>query len=62
MLEEVGLQHYTAADAEALAHLLDVYPDAHAEDGPLYSAERYRKQLARHMPRAGWELVAATVY
>ncbi|SBT54911.1 GNAT family N-acetyltransferase [Micromonospora narathiwatensis] len=62
MLENLRLRHYTAEQAEELVdQLVDVYLDAHAEDGSLYNAERYRRQLTMHMPRAGWELVAATV-
>ncbi|MFI5485642.1 GNAT family N-acetyltransferase [Micromonospora echinaurantiaca] len=62
MQEDLRLRHYTAEEAEPLVdQLVDVYLDAHANDGPLYNAERYRKQLAAHMPRPGWELVAATV-
>ncbi|MEU1837461.1 GNAT family N-acetyltransferase [Micromonospora chersina] len=62
MLENLRLRHYEAGQAQELVdQLVDVYLDAHSEDGPLYNAERYRRQLALHMPRAGWELVAATV-
>ena len=62
MLKNLRQRHYRAEDAEDLVdQLVDVYLDAHAEDGPLYNAERYRRQLAMHMPRTGWELVAATV-
>ncbi|SCF34689.1 Acetyltransferase (GNAT) family protein [Micromonospora viridifaciens] len=62
MLENLRLRHYTVEQAEELIdQLVDVYLDAHAKDGPLYNAKRYRQQLAMHMPRAGWELVAATV-
>ncbi|TYC07137.1 GNAT family N-acetyltransferase [Micromonospora sp. WP24] len=61
MVENLQVRHYTAEQAEDLLdQLVDVYLDAHAEDGPLYNADRYRRQLAMHMPRAGWQLVAAT--
>ncbi|TDC38350.1 GNAT family N-acetyltransferase [Micromonospora sp. 15K316] len=61
MLENLQVRHYTAEQAEDLLdQLVDVYLDAHAEDGSLYNADRYRHQLAMHMPRAGWQLVAAT--
>ncbi|KKK06423.1 GNAT family N-acetyltransferase [Micromonospora sp. HK10] len=62
MQKDLRLQHSTAEEAQLLVdHLVDIYLDAHANDGPLYNAERYRKQLAAHMPRPGWELVAAAV-
>ncbi|PWU52352.1 GNAT family N-acetyltransferase [Micromonospora sp. S4605] len=62
MRDDLRLRHYAAEEAQPLVdQLVDVYLDAHANDGPLYNAERYRKQLAAHMPRPGWELVAATV-
>ncbi|RAO52729.1 hypothetical protein LUPAC06_05590 [Micromonospora saelicesensis] len=62
MQEDLRPRHYTAEEAQPLVdQLVDVYLDARANDGPLYNAERYRKQLAAHMPRPGWELVAATV-
>ncbi|NED57582.1 GNAT family N-acetyltransferase [Micromonospora aurantiaca] len=62
MLENLRLRHQTAAEAEGLVEqLVDVYLDAHADDGPRYTAERYEQQLAAHMPREGWELVTAYV-
>ncbi|NJP32039.1 GNAT family N-acetyltransferase [Micromonospora thermarum] len=62
MQEDLRLRHYTAEEAQPLVdQLVDIYLDAHANDGPLYNAERYRKQLAAHMPWPGWELVTATV-
>ncbi|WBC14211.1 GNAT family N-acetyltransferase [Micromonospora sp. WMMA1998] len=60
MTDNVRLRHYSAAEAEnVLAQLVDVYLDAHADDGPLYTAERYEQQLAAHMPRPGWASVTA---
>ncbi len=60
VLENLRLRHETAAGAEGLVdQLVDVYLDAHADDGPRYTAERYEQQLAAHMPREGWELVTA---
>ncbi|WP_409072966.1 GNAT family N-acetyltransferase [Micromonospora chalcea] len=62
MLENLRLRHQTAAGAANLVDLLvDVYLDAHADDGPRYTAERYEQQLAAHMPREGWELVTASL-
>ncbi|MEW2381447.1 GNAT family N-acetyltransferase [Micromonospora sp. NPDC047707] len=62
MQKDLRLRHYTAEEAQTLVdQLIDVYLDAHANDGPLYNTERYGKQLAAHMPRPGWSLVAATV-
>ncbi|KAB1915196.1 GNAT family N-acetyltransferase [Micromonospora sp. AMSO31t] len=62
MLENLRLRHYGAERAQELVdQLMDVYLDAHSEDGPLYNAQRYQRQLTLHMPRAGWELVAARV-
>ncbi|MGV9764558.1 GNAT family N-acetyltransferase [Micromonospora tulbaghiae] len=62
MLENLRLRHQTAAEAEGLVdQLVDVYLDAHADDGPRYTAKRYEQQLAAHMPREGWELVTARV-
>ncbi|MET7468776.1 GNAT family N-acetyltransferase [Micromonospora sp. NPDC005686] len=62
MREHLRLRHQTAAEAEGLVgQLVDVYLDAHAADGPRYTAERYERQLAAHMPRQGWELVSARV-
>ncbi|MEE3919837.1 GNAT family N-acetyltransferase [Micromonospora sp. BRA006-A] len=62
VLENLRLRHQTAAEADGLVEqLVDVYLDAHADDGPRYTAARYEQQLAAHMPREGWELVAARV-
>ncbi|MDO3700968.1 GNAT family N-acetyltransferase [Micromonospora sp. C28SCA-DRY-2] len=62
MQEDWRLRRHTAEEARALVgQLVDVYLDAHAGDGPLYNADRYRQQLAAHMPRRGWELVTAMV-
>lgn len=62
MQKDLRLRHYTAEEAHRLVdHLVDIYLDAHADDGPLYNPERYRTQLAAHTPRPGWELVAAAV-
>ncbi|MFD6635781.1 GNAT family N-acetyltransferase [Micromonospora chalcea] len=60
MVDKLRLRHHTAAEAEVLVdQLVDVYLDAHADDGPRYTAERYEQQLAAHMLRKGWELVTA---
>ncbi|EWM65734.1 acetyltransferase [Micromonospora sp. M42] len=60
MVDKLRLRHHTAAEAEVLVdQLVDVYLDAHADDGPRYTAERYEQQLAAHMLREGWELVTA---
>ncbi|WP_349878821.1 GNAT family N-acetyltransferase [Micromonospora sp. HUAS YX12] len=60
MVQNVRLRHYSAAEAEkVLTQLVDVYLDAHADDGPLYTAERYERQLAAHVPRPGWAAVTA---
>ncbi|MEV0002263.1 GNAT family N-acetyltransferase [Micromonospora sp. NPDC050980] len=60
MVQNVRLRHYSATEAEKLlTQLVDVYLDAHADDGPLYTAERYERQLAAHMPRPGWSSVTA---
>lgn len=62
MLDRLHLQHYTADEARELVdQLVDVYLDAHAKDGPLYNDHRYRRQLAAHVSRDGWALVAASV-
>ncbi|WFF08773.1 GNAT family N-acetyltransferase [Micromonospora sp. WMMD1076] len=62
MGENLRLRRRTAAEAEGLVNqLVDVYLDAHADDGPRYTAERYERQLAAHMPRERWELVTARV-
>ncbi|MBY8872327.1 GNAT family N-acetyltransferase [Micromonospora sp. PLK6-60] len=62
MVENLRLRHHTASQAESMvAQLVDVYLDAHADDGPLYTAERYERQLAMHMPRDGWEMVTASI-
>ncbi|NES16310.1 MULTISPECIES: N-acetyltransferase [Micromonospora] len=62
MLENLRLRRYDTEQAQQLVdQLVDVYLDAHSGDGPLYNAERYQQQLAVHMPRVGWELVAATI-
>ncbi|GAB3063398.1 hypothetical protein GCM10027186_13880 [Micromonospora schwarzwaldensis] len=62
MVENLRLRHHTAIQAERmLGHLVDVYLDAHADDGPRYTAERYEQQLAAHMPRQGWTVVTASI-
>ncbi|MEU5943755.1 GNAT family N-acetyltransferase [Micromonospora sp. NPDC047548] len=62
MVEGLQLRHYNAEEAQELVdQLVEVYLDAHADDGPLYNEQRYRHQLALHMPRAGWELVTTTI-
>ncbi|MGV9369080.1 N-acetyltransferase family protein [Micromonospora tulbaghiae] len=62
MVDKLRLRHHTAAEAELLVdQLVDVYLDAHADDGPRYTAERYEQQLAAHMLRECWELVTARV-
>ncbi|MFI7212016.1 GNAT family N-acetyltransferase [Micromonospora maritima] len=60
MLNGLRLRHYSAPQARGvLTHFVDVYLDAHADDGPRYTAERYERQLAAHMPRLGWASVTA---
>ncbi|MEU1964001.1 GNAT family N-acetyltransferase [Micromonospora sediminicola] len=60
MFDGPRLRHYSAVQARAvLNQLVGVYLDAHTDDGPLYTAERYERQLAAHMPRPGWTSVTA---
>ncbi|WBC10058.1 GNAT family N-acetyltransferase [Micromonospora sp. WMMA1947] len=62
MLENLRPQHQTAAETEGLVEqLVDVYLDAHPDDGPRYTAERCEQQRAAHMPRGSWGLVTAYV-
>ena len=62
MVEDLRLRHHTATQAAGmLGDLVDVYLDAHADDGPRYTADRYEQQLAAHMPRQGWDLVTASI-
>ncbi|MFI7075771.1 GNAT family N-acetyltransferase [Micromonospora sp. NPDC049903] len=62
MSNELGLRHHNAAEAQALTdELVEVYLDAHADDGAFYNEERYRQQLAGHIKVSGWTVVTAQV-
>lgn len=61
MLTELTFTHHDASSAADLVdRLVAVYLDAHADDGPFYTEERYRRQLAGHMPAPGWSGITAS--
>ncbi|MFG1887504.1 GNAT family N-acetyltransferase [Micromonospora sp. NPDC049051] len=62
MIEGLELRHHTADQAAGLIdRLVELYLMVYADGGEFHSEDRYRRQLAGHMQRDGWDLVTATV-
>ncbi|WP_320064997.1 GNAT family N-acetyltransferase [Micromonospora sp. RTGN7] len=62
MIENLNLRHHTAAQAAGLVdQLVGLYLTVYADGDEFHSEDRYRRQLAGHMQRHGWDLVTATV-
>lgn len=55
------LRHHTTDQAAGLTdRLVELYLTVYADGGEFHSEDRYRRQLAGHMQRDGWDLVTAT--
>ncbi|WP_433390413.1 N-acetyltransferase family protein [Micromonospora sp. KLBMP9576] len=62
MIEGLELRHHTAEQAAGLIdRLVELYLTVYADGGEFHSEDRYRRQLAGHMQRDGWDLVTATI-
>ncbi|MFI0791449.1 GNAT family N-acetyltransferase [Micromonospora rubida] len=62
MIENMKLRHHTTAQAARLVdQLVGLYLEVYADGDEFHSEDRYRRQLAGHMQRDGWDLVIATV-
>jgi ribosomal protein S18 acetylase RimI-like enzyme len=62
VIEGLELRHHTAEQAASLVdQLVELYLRVYARGGEFHSEDRYRRQLAGHMRRDGWDLVTATV-
>ncbi|MFG1953069.1 GNAT family N-acetyltransferase [Micromonospora sp. NPDC048830] len=62
MIEGLNLRHYTAEQAAGLLdQLIELYLRVYADGDEFHSEDRYRRQLAGHTQRDGWDLVTATV-
>lgn len=62
MTDQLRFDHHDAGSVAGLIdHLVAVYLEAHAGDGPFYTEDRYRRQLAGHTRVPGWSLVTASV-
>ncbi|MFC8850411.1 MULTISPECIES: GNAT family N-acetyltransferase [unclassified Micromonospora] len=62
MIENLVLRHHTAERATRLVdQLVALYLKVYVGGDEFHSEDRYRRQLAAHMQRVGWDLVTATV-
>jgi len=62
MINGMELRHHTSEQAaELVDQLVALYLLVYADGGEFHSEDRYRRQLAGHMQREGWDLVTATV-
>ncbi|MEV1287915.1 GNAT family N-acetyltransferase [Micromonospora sp. NPDC049679] len=62
MNHELTFAHHDVDSAKPVVdQLVAVYLEAHEDDGPFYSEDRYRRQLAAHMNVPGWSQVAASL-
>lgn len=62
MIANLALRTYDADQAEQLIDdLVTLYLKVYADKGEFYGEDRYRRQLALHRERAGWQLVTAVV-
>jgi len=62
MSDDLVLNIYDADSArERFDELVATYLDAYAGAGPIYTEERYRRQLASHLKASGFALIAAEV-
>ncbi|MER7419383.1 GNAT family N-acetyltransferase [Micromonospora peucetia] len=62
MIKSLELRHHTAEQAAGLVgRLIELYLMVYADGGEFHSEDRYRRQLAGHMQRGGWDLVTATI-
>lgn len=62
MIKGLELRHHAAGEAAGfIDRLVGLYLTVYADGGEFHSEDRYRRQLAGHMQRDGWDLVTATV-